>query len=84
MMGVLGFIFSYLGKHISLIFPILVSTWIFSRNFLPEPQPMKNFNCLDFCNDISSKTARIRFIDFQNPSLRFLHRWLSFTLFPMR
>jgi hypothetical protein len=45
---------------------------------------MRNFNCFDFCNDISSKTARIRFIDIQNPSLRFLHRWLPFMLFPTR
>jgi hypothetical protein len=44
---------------------------------------MRNFNRLDFYNDISGKTARIRFIDIQNPSLRFLHRWLSFTLFLM-
>jgi hypothetical protein len=56
----------------------------FSRNCLPESQSMRNFNHLDFCNDISGKTARIRFIDIQNPSLRFLHRWLSFTLFLTR
>jgi hypothetical protein len=42
---------------------------------------MRNFNHLDFCNDISSETARIRFIDIQNPSISFLHRLLSFTLF---
>jgi hypothetical protein len=54
----------------------------FSRNCLPESQAMRNFNHLDFCNNISSKTTRIRFIDIQNPSLRFLHRWFSFTLFP--
>jgi hypothetical protein len=83
MMGILGFIFACLGKHISLVFPILVSSWFF-RNCLPESQAMRNFNHLDFCNDISSKTARIRFIDIQNPSLRFLHRWLYFMLFPMR
>jgi hypothetical protein len=56
----------------------------FSRNCLPESQAMRNFNHLDFCNDISDKTTRIRFIDIQNPSLRFVHRWLSFTLFLMR
>jgi hypothetical protein len=56
----------------------------FSRNRLPKSQAMRNFNHLDFGNDISGKTARIRFIDIQNPSLRFLHRWLSFTLFPTR
>jgi hypothetical protein len=56
----------------------------FSSNCFPEFQAIRNFNRLDFGNDISSKTARIRFIDIQNPSLRFLHRWLSFTLFPTR
>jgi hypothetical protein len=56
----------------------------FYRSCLLESQAMRNFNRLDFCNDISGKTARIRFIDIQNPSLRFLHRWLSFTLFPTR
>jgi hypothetical protein len=29
MMGILGFVFTYVGKHISLIFHILVSSWIF-------------------------------------------------------
>jgi hypothetical protein len=29
------------------------------------------------------KSTRLRFSDIHNPSLRFLHRWLSFTLFPM-
>jgi hypothetical protein len=76
--------FLLFGETYQFDFPHFSEHMDFSRNFLPEPQPMKNFNCLDFCNDISSKTARIRFIDFQNPSLRFLHRWLSFTLFPMR
>jgi hypothetical protein len=29
------------------------------------------------------KSARLRFSDIHNPSLRFLHRWMSFMLFPM-
>jgi hypothetical protein len=29
------------------------------------------------------KSTRLRFNDIHNPSLRFLHRWMSFTLFPM-
>jgi hypothetical protein len=29
------------------------------------------------------KSARLRFSDIHNPSIRFLHRWMSFTLFPM-
>jgi hypothetical protein len=56
----------------------------FSGNCLPKSQAMRDFNRLDFCNDISGKTAMIRFIDIQNPSLRFLHRWLPFMLFLTR
>jgi hypothetical protein len=29
------------------------------------------------------KSTWLRFSDIHNPSLRFLHRWMSFTLFPM-
>jgi hypothetical protein len=31
----------------------------------------------------SGKSVKLRFSDIHNPSLRFLHRWMSFTLFPM-
>jgi hypothetical protein len=58
--------FCVFGETYQFDFPILLSSLIF----------------LDFCNYITGKTARIRFIDIQNPSLRFMHRWLSFTLFP--
>jgi hypothetical protein len=44
---------------------------------------MRNFNKVEFCVTISRKSARLRFSDIHNPSLRFLHRWMSFTLFPM-
>jgi hypothetical protein len=44
---------------------------------------MRNFNKVEFCDAISEKSARLRFSDLHNPSLRFLHRWMSFTLFPM-
>jgi hypothetical protein len=64
--------------------PYLSKVIYFSRNYLLESQDMRKFNRLNFCNDISGKTAMIKFIDIQNPSLRFLHRWLSFTLFPTR
>jgi hypothetical protein len=35
------------------------------------------------CDAISGKSARLRFSDIHNPSLRFLYRWMSLTLFPM-
>jgi hypothetical protein len=44
---------------------------------------MRNFNKVKFSDTISGKPTRLRFSDIHNPSLRFLHRWMSFTLFPM-
>jgi hypothetical protein len=44
---------------------------------------MRNFNKVEFSDAISGKPARLRFGDIHNPSPRFLHRWMSFTLFPM-
>jgi hypothetical protein len=44
---------------------------------------MRNFNKVEFSFAISRKSARLRFSDIHNPSLRFLHRWMSFTLFLM-
>jgi hypothetical protein len=38
---------------------------------------------VEFSDAISRKSTRLRFTDIQNPSLRFLHRWMSFTLFLM-
>jgi hypothetical protein len=43
---------------------------------------MRNFNKVEFSDTISRKSARLRFSDIHNPSLMFLHRWMSFTLFP--
>jgi hypothetical protein len=44
---------------------------------------MRNFNKVEIRDAISGKSARLRFSDIHNPSLRFLHRWMSFMLFPM-
>jgi hypothetical protein len=44
---------------------------------------MRNFNKVEFSGTISGKSARLRFNDIHNPSLRFLYRWMSFMLFPM-
>jgi hypothetical protein len=55
----------------------------FSKSCLPESSAMRNFNMVDFSVAISRKSTRLRFSDMHNPSLRFLHRWMSFTLFPM-
>jgi hypothetical protein len=55
----------------------------FSKSCLTESIAMRNFNKVEFGDAISEKSARLRFSDIHNPILRFLHRWMSFTLFPM-
>jgi hypothetical protein len=55
----------------------------FSKSCLPESTAMRNFNKVEFSDTISEKSARLRFSDIHDPSLRFLHRWMSFMLFPM-
>jgi hypothetical protein len=55
----------------------------FSKSCLPESTAMRNFNKIEFSDTISRKSARLRFSDSHNPSLRFLHMWMPFTLFPM-
>jgi hypothetical protein len=55
----------------------------FSKSRLPESSAVRNFNKVEFSDAISGKSTMLRFRDIHNPSLRFLHRWMSFTLFPM-
>jgi hypothetical protein len=55
----------------------------FSKSCLPESSAMRNFNKIEFSDAISRKFTRFRFSDIHNPSLRFLHRWISFKLIPM-
>jgi hypothetical protein len=55
----------------------------FSKSCLPESSAMRNFNKVEFSDTISGKFTRLRVSDIHNPSLRFLHRWMSFMLFPM-
>jgi hypothetical protein len=55
----------------------------FSKSCLPESSAMRNFNKVKFSDAISENFTRLRFSVIHNSSLRFLHRWMSFTLFPM-
>jgi hypothetical protein len=55
----------------------------FSKSCLPESSAMRKFHKDEFSDAISGKSARLRFSVIHNPSLRFLHRWMTFTLFPM-
>jgi hypothetical protein len=54
----------------------------FSKSYLPESSAMRNFNKVELSDAISEKSTRRRFSDIHNPSLRFLHMWVSFMLFP--
>jgi hypothetical protein len=65
------------------ISPIFSELLDFSKSCLPESIAMRNFNKVEFSGTISGKSARLRFSDIHNPSLMFLHSWMSFTLFPM-
>jgi hypothetical protein len=55
----------------------------FSKSCLPESIATTNFNKVECSDAISEKSTRLWFSDIHNPSLWFLHRWMSFTLFPM-
>jgi hypothetical protein len=55
----------------------------FSKSYLPESTSLRNFNKVEFSDAIFGKSASLRFSDIHNPSLRFLHLWMSFMLFPM-
>jgi hypothetical protein len=55
----------------------------FSKSCLLESSAMRNFNMVQFRDAISGKSTRLRFSNIHNPSLRFLHRRMSSTLFPM-
>jgi hypothetical protein len=54
-----------------------------SKSCLPKSTAMRNFNKVEFSDAISEKSTRLRFSDIHDPSLRFFHRWMSFTLFPI-
>jgi hypothetical protein len=55
----------------------------FSKSCLLKSSAMRNFNTVELSDTISRKSTRLRFNDSHNPSLQFLQRWMSFTLFPM-
>jgi hypothetical protein len=74
--------FHLFGKSFGCDFSYLSKLLDFSKSCLPKSSAMRNFNKVEFCDAISRKSARLRFSDIHNPSLRFLHRWMSFMLFP--
>jgi hypothetical protein len=75
--------FHLFGKSFGSDFSHFGELLYFSQSCLPESIAMRNFNKVEFSDAISRKSARFRFSDIHNPSLRFSHRWMSFKLFPM-
>jgi hypothetical protein len=75
--------FLLFGKSFGCDFSHFSELLDFSKSCLPESSAMRNFNKFEFSDAISRKCTRLRFSDIHNPSLRLLHRWMSFTLFPM-
>jgi hypothetical protein len=75
--------FRLFGKSFGCDFSRFSELLDFSKSCLPESSAMRNFNKVEFSDAISRKSARLRFNDIHNPSLRFLYRWMLFMLFPM-
>jgi hypothetical protein len=74
--------FRLFGKSFGCDFSHLSGLLHLSKSCLPESIDTRNFKKVVFSDAISGKYARLRFSDIHNPSLRFLHRWMSFTFFP--
>jgi hypothetical protein len=75
--------FRLFGKSFGCDFSCFSELLDLSKSCLPESSALRNFNKVKFNDAISRKSTRLRFNDNDNPSLRFMHRWMSFTLFPM-
>jgi hypothetical protein len=75
--------FRLFGKSFDCDFSRFSKLLDFSKSCLPESSAMRNFNKVEFSDAIYGKSARLRLSGIYNPSLRFLHRWMSFMLFPM-
>jgi hypothetical protein len=75
--------FCLFGKSFGCDFSRFSALLDFSKSCLPESSAMRNFHKVEFSYAISAKSARLRFSDIHNPSLRFLHKRMLFTLFPM-
>jgi hypothetical protein len=74
--------FRLFGKSFGCDFSRFNKLLDFYNSCLTESSTMRNINKVEFSDAISRKSSRHRFGDIHNPSLRFLHRWMLFTLFP--
>jgi hypothetical protein len=75
--------FHLYGKSCGCDFSCFSELLDFSKSCLPKSSALRNFNKVEFSDAISRKSTRLRFSDIHNYSLRFLHRCMTFTLFPM-
>jgi hypothetical protein len=75
--------FCLFGKSFGCDFSHFSELLDFSKSCLPESSAMRNFNKVEFSDAISRKFIRLRLSDIHIPSLRSLHRWMSFMLFPI-
>jgi hypothetical protein len=75
--------FCLFGKSFGCDFSRFSELLDFIKSCLPESSPMRKFNNVEFSEAISKKITRLRSSDIHNPSLRFLHKWMSFRLFPV-
>jgi hypothetical protein len=75
--------FCLFGKSCGCHFSHFSKLLDFSKSWLLESIAIRNCKKVEFSDAIFEKFARLRFSDIRNPSLRFLHGWMSFTLFPM-
>jgi hypothetical protein len=75
--------FCLFGKSFGCDFSRFSELLDFSKSCLPESIAMRNFNKVEFSDAIFGKSARLSFSNIHNPSVRFLLRCMSFTLFPM-
>jgi hypothetical protein len=71
------------GRKLFVKVHLFVKPLDFSKSCLPESSAIRNFNKVEFSDAIFGKSTMLRFSDIHNPSLRFLHRWMLFTLFQM-
>jgi hypothetical protein len=55
----------------------------FSKSCKIDPQAFRNLDYRSFSFEISGLPSGARCSEIHNPTLRFLHRWLSFSLFPL-
>ncbi len=75
--------FHLFGKSFACDFSHFSELLDFSKSCLAESSAMRNFNKVEFSDAISRNSTRLRFSVIHNPSVRFLHRWMSFTPFPI-